>query len=96
MTDLLKRKLGFDGCIISDAMNMVGAVAVCKREELGVRFINAGGDLMLFSKPEDYRAIRKAAEDGVIPTERLRDAAERVLRLKNSVYWMTNSPTTQK
>ena len=85
MTDLLKRKLGFDGCIISDAMNMVGAVAVCKREELGVRFINAGGDLMLFSKPEDYRAIRKATEDGVIPTERLRDAAERVLRLKNSV-----------
>ena len=85
MTDLLKGELGFNGCIISDAMNMVGAVSVCKREELGVRFIKAGGDLMLFAKPDDFTSIKNAVKDGVIPIERLKDAAVRVLSLKNSI-----------
>ena len=85
MTDLLKGSLGFDGCIISDAMNMIGAVAVCSREELGVRFINAGGDMMLFSHPEDYFNIKKAGKSGKISGERLRDAVRRVLAMKNRV-----------
>ena len=85
MTDLLRGRLGFDGCIISDAMNMIGAVAVCKREELGVRFINAGGDLMLFARPEDYFNIRNAVKSGLIPIERVRDAVKRVIEMKNRV-----------
>lgn len=85
MTDLLKGELGFDGCIISDAMDMVGAVAVCPREELGIRYIKAGGDLMLFAHPEDFRYIRDAVKSGEIPMERIKDAVRRVLILKNSV-----------
>lgn len=85
MTDLLKGELGFDGCIISDAMNMIGAVAVCPREELGVRFIEAGGDMMLFAQKIDFYEIRKAIQSGRISMERIKDAVKRVLILKNTV-----------
>lgn len=92
MTDLLKGELGFDGCIISDAMNMVGVVAVCPREEMGIRYINAGGDVMLFAHPEDFYYIRDAVLDGRIPMERIKDAVTRVLVMKNSIGLLDNDP----
>lgn len=96
MTDLLKGELGFDGCIISDAMNMVGAVSACKREELGVRFIKAGGDMMLFAHPEDFYRIKAAVENGTISAERLDDAVTRVLIMKNALGLLDGVPNIRE
>lgn len=85
MTGLLKGTLGFEGCIISDALDMIGAVSACKRSELAVRFINAGGDMLLFARPEDFYIIREAVNSGEVKMERLRDAAMRVLLMKNEI-----------
>lgn len=82
MTDLLKGELGFDGCIISDAMSMVGSAARVDTDKLAVTFLNCGGDMVLFNEPEDHSLIMKAAENGVLPIDRLRDAAGRVIELK--------------
>lgn len=84
MTKLLKEELGFEGCIVSDAMSMIGvATRVDDLSELAVSFLNAGGDMILFPEPTDYDNIIKAVKDGVLPIERLKDAVKRVLKLKD-------------
>lgn len=85
ITGLLKEKLGFDGCVVSDAMSMIGACVMVDIDRLAVEFLKAGGDMVLFALPSDFDHIKKALHDGDLTIERLRDAALRVLRLKNSV-----------
>ncbi len=82
MTDLLKGELGFEGCIISDAMSMVGTAARVPVEDLAVEFLRAGGDLVLFPEKDDHERILNALHSGVLPRVRLVDAAERVVALK--------------
>ncbi len=85
MTGLLKGKLGFEGCIVSDAMSMVGACAMVKAERLAVEYLKAGGDMILFALPTDFKYIKEAVESGDLPIERLKDAALRIWRMKNKV-----------
>lgn len=82
MTDLLKKELGFRGCVVSDAMSMVGAVARCPLDKLAVNFLTAGGDMVLFSEKSDRDHILKAVESGELPLERLKDAVSRILEMK--------------
>lgn len=81
-TKLLREKLGFEGCIVSDAMSMVGACAAIPPQRLAVEFIKAGGDMLLYPLREDYDRILEAVHSGEIPMERLRDAVRHVLELK--------------
>ena len=83
MTDLLKGELGFDGCIISDAMSMIGTAARMPLEDLSVEFLRAGGDLVLFPEKDDHERILKALSSGLLGRSRLIDAAERVVALKH-------------
>lgn len=89
-TKLLKERLGFDGCIISDAMSMIGACAAFPIDRLAVEFLKAGGDMLLYPLPEDYNRILEAVRVGEISMERLRDAVERVLRLKEKARLFEN------
>ena len=83
LTDLLKGKLGFKGCIVSDAMGMIGASSHCPMDEMIVKFFNAGGDMYLFPRENEYDSLKKAAEEGTVSMERLQDAAARVMYLKD-------------
>ncbi len=85
MTGLLKDKLGFKGCIVSDAMSMVGACAMVKAERLAVEYLKAGGDMILFALPSDFGYIKEAVQSGDLPMERLQDAVLRIWRMKNAV-----------
>ncbi len=85
MTGLLKGKLGFEGCIVSDAMSMVGACAMVKAEKLAVEYLKAGGDMILFALPTDFKHIKEAVQNGELPMERLKDAVLRIWRMKNKV-----------
>ena len=85
MTDLLRGELGFDGCIVSDALSMVGVSAVVPENELPVRFINAGGDMLLFAEPSYFDYIKNAVLDGIVSMDRLKDAVRRILKLKETV-----------
>ena len=82
MTDFLKGELGFDGCIISDAMSMIGTAARVPVDRLSVEFLRAGGDLVLFPEKDDHKRILEALRSGYLERERLTDAAERVVKLK--------------
>ena len=90
---LLRGELKFDGVVISDDMLMGGLKDFTLQEKV-INFINAGGDVMLFS---DYKIDgRRTAElvtqlivDAVgakqIPKERIEEAYERIMKLKNSI-----------
>ena len=82
ITKLLKGTLGFEGCVVSDALCMVGACSIVPQDRLAVEFVKAGGDMLLFPNADYFRQIKAAVESGEIPPERIRDAVTRVLKLK--------------
>ncbi|MDH4365764.1 MAG: hypothetical protein OEY70_16940, partial [Acidimicrobiia bacterium] len=80
---LLRTELGFDGVVMTDALNM-GAVKDIDPGRLAVQAILAGVDILLV--PPDlgvaYRALTSALERGEISPERLDQSVLRILRLK--------------
>ena len=85
MTRLLKGELGFEGCLISDAMSMVGTSVMCPPDRLSIEFIKNGGDMLLFPLERDYGYLMGAVESGEITLARLKDAVRRILRMKAQV-----------
>lgn len=83
MLKLLREELGFEGCIVSDAMPMVGASMMCSQEKLATEFINAGGDMVLFALERDFDFILEAAKKGEISIERIKDAVRHILEMKD-------------
>jgi beta-N-acetylhexosaminidase len=83
-TDFLRGKLGFDGLVISDAIEMNGSVSrVQSAYELVVNMVNAGNDMLLFCDAKrDFAILQKAVGRGDITLERVEDACARVLELK--------------
>ncbi len=51
MTNLLKEEMGFDGIIISDAVEMVGFSGFMNYYEACAKFLEYGGDILLFATP---------------------------------------------
>ena len=82
--DLLRRDLGFNGVIVSDATPMAGLGAWGRRDDTLPEVIANGCDLILFSHDaeHDMAGIAAAVADGRISEARLMDAVTRVLGLK--------------
>ena len=84
--ELLRTELGYEGVVMTDALNM-GAVEAYDEGRLSVDSIVAGVDILLI--PEDMRgshqAVLAAVESGEITPERLDESVLRVLRLKESL-----------
>ncbi|MHA6525853.1 glycoside hydrolase family 3 N-terminal domain-containing protein [Tessaracoccus sp. G1721] len=89
ITDLLRSDLGFDGVVIADDLGAARAVAGVAPEDRGVRFLAAGGDLVINADPTLMAAMIDAtaaeAESDDAFAGQVLDSAERVLRLKASV-----------
>lgn len=51
LKDLLRGELGFDGLIVSDAVNMGGFCGFMNYHDACARFLEAGGDVLLFASP---------------------------------------------
>ncbi|MGP4047272.1 glycoside hydrolase family 3 N-terminal domain-containing protein [Streptomyces sp. 2A115] len=87
LRDLLRHQLGFDGVLVSDALEMK-AIADRYGEAAGARIaLAAGADQVIVAVPnlETTLACRDAVlgalRSGILPEERVREAAERVRRL---------------
>jgi beta-N-acetylhexosaminidase len=83
LDELLRQEMGFDGVVMTDALDM-GAVGSYSRGELVVQAVLAGVDILLVTP--DLAAARAgllaALDDGRLTPERLDASVERVLRLK--------------
>ncbi len=82
MTKLLREEMGFEGCIVSDAMAMIGACSVYPPDRLAVEFIKAGGDSLLFGVERDFDSLVEAVKNGELTIERIRQSVGRILTMK--------------
>lgn|SRR3954447_23274800 len=85
-TGLLRDQLNFKGAAITDDLEAGAIRATMSVPEAAVEAIVAGADMVQVSSPGDVDKVRKAlldaADEGRISSERLADAAARVLELK--------------
>jgi beta-N-acetylhexosaminidase len=86
ITGLLRGKLGFTGLVMSDDIGAAKAVRAVPVGDRAVRFVRAGGDLVLTIRPEDAAPMSDAliAEAKRSPAfaARVDDAVTHVLRTK--------------
>ncbi len=84
VTDLLREDLGFEGIIMTDAMNMSAITNIYDAGEAAVLAVQAGCDIILM--PEDYKAayaaIVKAVTNGEITEERIDQSVARIIKAK--------------
>lgn len=82
--DLLRGELGFQGLIVTDALDMGGITVHFDPGEAAVQALLAGADQVLKSPQLDdaIAGVRRAVASGRIPRERIDDAVERVLATK--------------
>jgi len=89
---LLREELGFDGVIVSDALDMVGASGQIGIPAAAVRAIAAGCDLLCIGTDNTddeldriERALVDAVEDGSLEASRLADAGARNVALARTL-----------
>jgi beta-N-acetylhexosaminidase len=84
VSELLRKELGFDGLVVTDAMDMGGLADHFDPGEGAIRAILAGCDQVLKSGDPDAAidAVIGAAKSGRIPMPRIYDSAARVIREK--------------
>lgn len=81
-TNLLKRELGFDGVVVTDALIM-GGMATGDLIAETVKAFKAGADVLLWPPVEAAEKIEEAILNGEIPMSRLDDALARIEKLEN-------------
>ena len=81
MSDLLKDELGFEGIIVSDATVMGGFGGYINYYEGCVRFLEAGGDCLLFVNDQDrvVKNLVRLTESGRLSIDTLRNRAYRMM-----------------
>lgn len=81
---MLRTDMGFDGIVITDAMEMGAISSKYASDEAAVMAIQAGADMIL--TPEDFRlaydGVLEAVKSGKISEERLDQSVERIIELK--------------
>ncbi len=84
LTDLLRRELGFDGIVVTDALDMAGVTLRYPPGEAAVRSILAGADVLLVPPVTDaaLAALKDAVASGRLPMSRVDEAVTRILRAK--------------
>lgn len=82
--ELLRGELGFDGIIITDAMNMSAITEYYAADEAAVKALQAGADMILM--PENfetaYNGVLEAVNDGRLTEERIDESLRRIFRVK--------------
>ena len=93
---LLRKKLGFNGLIVTDSTCMVGFSCAMKREKAVPYAIEAGCDMFLFNKDldEDYQYMLNGYKQGILSEQRLDEAVTRILATKASLG-LHKKPKTQ-
>lgn len=87
VTDVLRKKIGYTGLIVSDDLEMGGVLKVTSIEDAAVQTIQAGADMYLVCHNEElvhraYEAILKEAERSTRFRDKVEQAAKRILTAK--------------
>ena len=84
VTGLLKDKLGYNGLIVTDALQMQGVAKYFPAGEADLRAFAAGNDILLFSQdvPTAIAKIGNAIDSGAIPMAMLEASVKKILAAK--------------
>ena len=106
MDGLLKKKMKFNGVIMSDALNMGGAAGYYENElETSIAAFKAGVDLVLWPTLKFMDSLEIRIKRGDIPMSRLDDAVERIwgvrekyklLHKKENIFYNLTKNNTEK
>ena len=84
VTDVLREEMGYNGVVITDALNMAAITEYYDSAQAAVMALKAGADMLLM--PEDFEAayegVLAAVKDGTISEARINDSLKRVYRIK--------------
>lgn len=106
LTEILRKEMGFDGLIMTDAMEMKGISGSTDIARASIEALNAGADIILVTSYGEtplkiHRGITEAVRNGEIPESRLDDAVRRVFRarraygLRSMEQWDVDSETAK-
>ena len=88
---LLRGKLGYTGVVVTDDLQMKAIAAEYPLEDVVLRAVSAGADILLFGNNLDYdpaivakvqAILVRAVKDGTIPRARLEASWKRIMSLK--------------
>ena len=84
LQDKLRGELGFNGVIVTDAMDMGAITTQFGNAEAAIKSIQAGVDVVLCSREftQVFDAVGKAVEKGEIKETRIDESVKRILDLK--------------
>jgi beta-N-acetylhexosaminidase len=87
VTDILRGELGFDGMVASDDLEMGAILTRFDIGEAAVRFLDAGGDLLLVCRDADHQrravaAVESAVRSGRLSRPRVQASLDRLARLR--------------
>jgi beta-N-acetylhexosaminidase len=84
---LLRQRMGFDGLVFTDALNMKGVSKYYSNGQADLEAFLAGNDVLLFSEdvPAAIALIRQAVLDGRISMQELDKRVKRILKGKQFV-----------
>lgn len=87
ISEKLKKDLGFEGLIITDAMNMKGVANLYSSAESAVKALKAGNDMIEIIPRLDraIAAVKLAVKNGEIPEEEIDEKCRKILAAK---YWL--------
>ncbi|MGK0378391.1 glycoside hydrolase family 3 N-terminal domain-containing protein [Patiriisocius sp. Uisw_017] len=94
---LLKGKLGFNGLIFTDALNMKGASDFKKPGEIDLAAFLAGNDVLLISEdvPKAHQLIVNAYREQIITEDRLSHSVKKILYAKYKVGLQKYQPVNE-
>lgn len=86
VTEILRQQLGFNGLVMTDAMEMGAIVDSYSSGEAAVNAISAGCDMILGPADfeEAYNAVLEAVQNGTLTEERIDESVYRILWLKQA------------
>jgi beta-N-acetylhexosaminidase len=89
VSDLLEKQLGFNGIVVTDALDMAGLTHLFANNigRAAVAAFQAGNDLLLIPAdfPASYNAMLQAVQSGEISRERLDHSVLKILKAKASL-----------
>lgn len=84
VTHLLRKELGFEGLIITDALNMKALYQNYTLEDISLRAVEAGNDLLLFSPDLEltHSTVFNAVKSGKLSERQIDKSVRRILLAK--------------
>lgn len=84
ITGVLRNELGYDGIIITDALDMAAITDYYEADVAAIMALKAGADMVLMPDQfeQAYEGVLEAVQNGTISEERVNDSLKRIYRVK--------------